>query len=162
MNRRRFLSVTGATGLLSVSGCISRANRGNENTGDDPETDEQSNGEPTVEGDEPNLTPGSDTTVTVKASNITGMHFSKIPDRDVIEFDFASENLSPAPDTTAESYPPQWAWSSRTSVTFDAPVSVAADAEPGEYPFEVTVSVRTDNDGSSSSTEEFIITIAEN
>lgn len=159
MNRRKFMLVAGATGLVGTSGCLTSALPGDNNSGGGTVTDDSSNSEPTVDGEEPELTPGAETTLTVTANNITDLHFSELPDREVIEFDLDSDHVSPAPEAIDQSYPPHWSWSSRTSVTVDAPVTVADDAEPGEYPYEVTV--LTDNDKSTEMAEEFVITVVE-
>lgn len=181
MDRRTFVSVVGTTGLFGASGCLGTTNLG------DPLSENRktsSKAKPSVDGEQPELSPGTDTTITIKASPITALHFSEIPERAQIEFDVAHDTVSPRPDRAAESYPPQWFWSTPTAVTVDTPVSVAPDAEPGAYSYGITASTGTDtsmttnpsspvsvsntddtassdDDASQSVTEQFTITVAE-
>lgn len=135
---------------MGYSGCIGSPNRGDDDSNDGTEsnqnsddnssdngteTDDSSTGEPAIDGDEPELASGEATTVTVEASNITDLYFSGLPNGEVIEFDVNSASVSPPPDVSADSYPPRWSWSSRTSVTVEVPVTVADNAKPGEYPY---------------------------
>lgn len=153
MNRRRFLMATITTPPI-YSGCLSTAQGGRSGGGDGCKGDWN----PTVDADEPHLSPGQDTTLHVAISNVMGLALL-IPihdDEDGLEF--GDETISPPPDRQADTSPPQWFWEECTGVTVEVPVRVNQDAKPASISY--TVHLVQSLDGSGESTDrEYTITI---
>ncbi|RQG97910.1 hypothetical protein EA473_01575 [Natrarchaeobius chitinivorans] len=112
-----------------------------------------------MSGDEPTLSPGEETTLSVDARSVRGLKFQELPDEDHVTFDLDNVELSPGPSSVAESYPPVWYWRfTRWSVTVEVPIHVPSDSPPGEYQYAVSVTP-SGRISSDTTTEEFSIQI---
>lgn len=125
MNRRKVLQGAGGAGIAAMSGCLGTLNQ---ITGD--------GWSPRVEGENPTIAPGEESTLTVEATDIGGFQFI-LPESEGINFKTSLDDttVSPMPDSGNDSLPPQWFWPSRTDVTVTTPVVVAEDVIPGEYEY---------------------------
>ncbi|NGM68081.1 hypothetical protein G6M89_03480 [Natronolimnobius sp. AArcel1] len=134
-----------------VPGCSHRLI---ENTGGtDSET---SNADSSIQGAEPQLTPGEEATLTLTATDVSSLTFN-LPDSIAgINYSFNPDGISPTPDNIDYSYPPGWSWENPTSVDLEIPISVSHDATPGEYQYSLEKE-QTDDD--EPVTETFQITI---
>ena len=142
MNRRRFAAALLAAGTVPLAGCA----------GDGA-------WDPTVDGGTPTLSPGEEATVTVRASDVGGFSFHPPPDGITIGWTDSERDVSPSPDSGADSAPPRWFWSRRTDVTVEVPIGVAETAAPGEYQYGVTVF--PDEDSEQSVDKSFEITVTD-
>lgn len=135
MRRRRFLA-SGVTALL-----VGGAGHAGPFAGDDPASGDDSTPEdgwsPGVRGPDPELAPGTETTLSVEATDVAGVFFSAVPDP--VDLDFGAADLDPSPASTYLMHPPAWTWGTRTAVAVDVPLAVADGAAAGEYRYEVTV-----------------------
>jgi len=150
MNRRQLLA-SGGTGMtLGLVGCIDSVYGLAGGT----------NWSPTVDGSEPTVTPGDEATLTVQAMEVAALQIIESDgDALTIEKNISDAEVSPIPYTQLDSDPPYWLWESRTSVEAAFPLSVAADAEPGEYHYEVRVFAEETLD--TESVESFTVTVTE-
>ena len=142
MNRRRFAAGLLTAGTVPLAGC-----------GSDGEWD------PSIDADAPTLSPGEETTVTVRASDVGGFAFRPPPDGISIGWTASERSVSPPPDSGEDSAPPRWFWSRRTDVTVEVPIAVAETADPGEYQYGVVVFPNDDSDREVS--ESFDITVTD-
>ncbi|MFC4543452.1 hypothetical protein ACFO5R_16090 [Halosolutus amylolyticus] len=144
MPSRRALLVGGFAGLAAVSTSLLRGFVGS----------------PGVDGAEPELAPGEETTITVTAHNVGSLILSLPHSRERVRIDVNDASVSPSPTSQEDSYPPYWNWwRPRQTVEVVVPVSVAADAEPGTVRYGVTVWNRSDREAADSISEEFAITV---
>ncbi|QAU12333.1 hypothetical protein EKH57_06155 [Halorubrum sp. BOL3-1] len=142
MNRRRFTAALLAAGTVPLAGC-----------GSDGEWN------PTVDGDTPTLSPGEDTTVTVRATDVGGFAFRSPPNGITIGWAASKRDVSPPPDSGEDSAPPRWFWSRRTDVTVEVPIAAAETVDPGTYQYGVTVV--PDDDSEREVREGFDLTVTE-
>lgn len=152
MNRRQILQGSILPLTIPMVGCLTSGD--NEADCTDPWT-------PSVEADEPTLSPGDETTIQIEAKNVSGFYLTEVPpDEADLEIDVARASVSPTPDQTADSYPPQWYWSECTNVEVVIPVRVAEEAEPREHVY--TVRLVQSRDGTGDSRERQItITVSD-
>ncbi|WP_430505359.1 hypothetical protein [Haloparvum sp. PAK95] len=142
MQRRRYLKL-GAVGLTTAAaGCT--ADGGGPSTatptGTDPERSR-------VTGEEPTLAPGEYTQVRVSATQVTGLHLGVPIDEDAVEFSISGADVSPTPDRQLDSYPPKWQWDQCVDAEAVVSLTVADDAEAGEYTYSVAATLcGTDRD----------------
>lgn len=150
MNRRRYLAgcllplATGLTGCQAITG--SEANC----------TDDWT---PGIDGDEPTIAPGDETTVSIDVSNTTGLYLGR-PSSDTLEFDIAEASVVPSPDQAADSSPPKWYWDSCTGVSVTVPIQASDDAEPGEFYYSVSA-IQSRSDDAETEQQQFAIRIGE-
>lgn len=131
MKRRSFTTGCGLAVSAALGGCLGSA---------DPSDKQESAGwEPTVTASDPELKAGDEATLTVEATDVSGVWISKQPDSDAIEMAFSAVELSPSPATVYTMHPPAWIWDTRTDVELEIPITVSAEADPAEYPYEITV-----------------------
>lgn len=159
MNRRTFLVATVPAGVAGISGCLTDLPPSDDRSEDGTGSTDSGGWDPTISGETPELAPGAETTITVEADPVGGFRFSAIPEEDGVEIATSLDavSVSPSPDSGEDVYPPRWFWSSPTSATVEAPVSVADDAATGEYPYEVTVFAEEYSEESRS--ETFAVTV---
>ena len=154
MNRRHFIAASSVGVVTGVTGCLG-------NSDSEPDADAP----PSIDGEGFELVPGEASAVTVHAENVGSIHFTGIPDLDVIDFAFDDASFSERPSGQDDSYPPYWNWSPPTSsVDVDVPVRLGDTVTNGEYPYEVSawnVDVESgENRGDADAvTEEFVITV---
>lgn len=154
MHRRTILA--GATSTLAATvGCLGRIEY---RLGAEPDRGDRE-WSTSLDATEPELEPGEEGTLTVEASDVAGLTFAALPG-DAVEIAVGHAELSPPADHGEDSYPPRWYWSARTAVEITAPVTVAADASPGEYDYEVAV-FADDTSDAESITRTFTITVVE-
>jgi len=149
MDRRRFLAVA-ASGVGGVGGCLA---------GNQVECDEE-NWSPTVEVDEPKVTLGETERLTIEATPIKAFSFQGTlytcgTDQPV---EIGSASASPDPDRYANSCPPSFICDDCVDATIEAPVHTTSTAEPGDYEYEFTVSLRSSDNSHS---HEGTITVSE-
>lgn len=142
MNRRQLVAGLLAAGTATAAGCA----------GDEEWT-------PEIDGDSATLSPGEEAIVTVHATDGGGFGFQPPPDGISIRTDAPERDVSPPPDSGADSYPPRWFWSSRTDVAVEVPIAAADTAAPGEYQYGVTVVPGADSEQAVH--EEFGLTATE-
>lgn len=142
MKRRTTVGLSlGATAALS--GCLGRVRP------------------PAVSGDEPTLSPGAETTLSVEARSARGLRFTELPSEDRVVVDLNDAELSPETAGGADTYPPVWYWRfARWRVTVIVPVRVPAESPTGEYRYAVGVTA-TDDIRSDEITAEFSIRVAD-
>jgi len=145
-----------------ASGCLdSGGGSTNQNNDSESRSTSGNNGwSPIITDSEPKIVPGDEAVLTVEATNVAGVTLS-LPDTDVVTIDANDHDWSPPPDTTLDSYPQIWFWSSQSTVEGKFPVTATEDADPGEYSYEVTVYADDDSDAESV-TEEFTIAVTKN
>lgn len=149
MDRRQFLAVA-ASGVGGVGGCLA---------GNQVECDEE-NWSPTVEVDEPEITPGETRMLTIEATSIKAFSFrGKLytcgTDKQV---EIGSGSASPDPDRHGDSCPPIFVWDDCVAATIDAPVHTTSSAELGDYEYEFSVSLQSPDNSYS---HEGSITVSE-
>lgn len=144
MNRRQFLTGGAASVPVLLAGCLtssqSDSGPGNGCTGE---------WAPTVDADEPTLSPGEDTTLRVAVTGVHGLQL-RLPihdDEDPLEF--GDESITPAPDRTADMSPPIWNWEDCSDVTVTVPVQALPGAEPAEIGYTVHLVQSLDGSGES-------------
>jgi hypothetical protein len=140
MDRRRFLAVA-VSGVGGVGGCLA---------GSQVECNEE-NWSPTVEVDEPGLTPGETGMLTIEATPIKAFSFRGTlytcgTDQPV---EIGSVEASPDPDRYGDSCPPIFVWDDCVSATIEAPVHTTTSAEPADYTYGFSVSLRSSDNSSS-------------
>ena len=146
MNRRSLITSFVSAGVITLAGCSSR--RGSSQEG---------KWNPTIKGNLLDLSPGEESTITVQATDVGGFSFHLPPEGIDIGTSRSERDVSPSPDSGADSAPPQWFWSSRTDVTVEVPVFISDTIEPSEYQYGVTVYSGEDSDQTAQA--EFDITI---
>ena len=153
MNRRRLITGTIST-VPILAGCLSTVQDGSSG-GDDGCTGDWN---PTVDADEPRLSPGEDATLRVAVTNIMGLALL-IPIHDDDDgLEFGDETIVPPPDRHADSSPPQWFWEECTDVEVEVPIRVQQDAHQARIQY--TAHIVQSLDGSGESTDrEYTITI---
>jgi hypothetical protein len=110
MDRRSYAAGAGTLVVAALAGC--------------PRPD--GGGGPTVEGADLSLAAGETAAATVQAENVDRLRFGA-PFLDSGTVAAESFEVSPRPDATAESFPPEWRWTDpRASV--EATMTVRADA----------------------------------
>jgi hypothetical protein len=144
MSRRRFVAGLLSAGAAALAGCAG---------------DRDGEWDPTIDGEEPTIPRGGETTVTVEATDAGGFSFRPPPGGITLGLSASEREVTPSPDSGADSYPPRWFWSGRTSVTVRVPIAVGESAEPGEYQYGVTV--YPDADSERSVRESFPITVSD-
>lgn len=91
MDRRGFAAALLSAGTVQLAGCA----------GDDE-------WDPTVDGDAPALSPGDETTITVRASDVGGFGFHPPPDGITLGWTASEREVTPSPESGADSAPPRW------------------------------------------------------
>ena len=152
MIRRTFLTTSSIALLAGGAGCLGQPSDSGS---------KQNDWSPKISGSEPELEPGETTTLSVEATDIGGLFFSSTPGSDVLEFDFDITDVSPHPEGRYVMHPPAWSWDARTSVELNVPVTVADDAVPGEYHYEVNVFDELPQDNASAGDELTVTTPGE-
>jgi len=121
MRRRRALAALPAPALAATAGCLDALGAAAGASGD-----------PAVDGPEPTLAPGAETTLTVEATAVDELRVTAYcASDDAVTFDVNAADLTPGPSGVQESYPPIWHWRYPVTVTVELPVRVAGDAAPG-------------------------------
>lgn len=134
MNRRQILAMV-ASGVGGMGGCLA---------GTRVECNEE-NWSPSVKVDEPELTPGETEQLTIEATPIKAFSFRGSlytcgTDQPV---EIGSASASPDPDRYGDSCPPIFFWEDCVDATIEAPLHTTSSAEPRDYEYEFTVSLRS-------------------
>ncbi|MEY7851165.1 hypothetical protein AB7C87_18415 [Natrarchaeobius sp. A-rgal3] len=112
-----------------------------------------------MSGDEPTLSPGEETTLSIDAQSVRGLRFEGLPDEDHVTFDLDNAERSPSSSSTVQTDPPVWYWRfTHWSVTVEVPIHVSSDSPPGEYQYAVSVTP-SGRISSDTTTEEFSIQV---
>lgn len=142
MERRGFVLSTLPVGTVALAGCSSS---------------QEEEWSPTIEGNILTLSPGEESTIIVEASDVGGFSFQPPPEGITIGTSRSERDVSPSPDSGGDSDPPQWFWSSRTTVTVEVPVTISEAVEPSEYQYGVRVYYGEDSDRTAQA--EFDLTV---
>lgn len=135
--RRAVLRTASAAALGGMSGCVVKQAVGRSDDQWDPE----------VTGDEPELSPGEQSSVEITAGPLRSFRLkllgdiglrNELPDGPV-QFDFSQVTIEPRPSGSFDSMPPIWTWGSQVDVTVSLPVHAADDAPMGDYRYAVTI-----------------------
>ncbi|OVE83748.1 hypothetical protein [Natronolimnobius baerhuensis] len=153
MNRRTVFTTGGVGTVLGIIGCLDDGDSENSTTSTD-------NWTPTLTVPEVTLEQGGDTTVTLEATDVAGVHVSAVPHTTAITVAYDSSDASPSPDRIVDTLPLHLYWDSREDVVVDVHIDASEDVDPGEYQFAVTV-FDQDGENREDSTEESRITIVE-
>jgi len=120
MNRRRFLTASGlAIGTIGTAGYF------------------RFYGARVSSAADVTLSPGEEGMLTIAWQETKSINYNKIPDSDGIEIDTSSVEFSPSPSLHTDSFPPSYHWEEPTAVNMDIPVTVTAEAAPGDYHLEL-------------------------
>lgn len=167
MNRRAVIaSIVG--GAVVLAGCTtsgSDSGSGAQSEGTVTATPESDNplgastGNNRIAVDDRRVAPGETGTVVIKAREVATMTVSPSLNNPVpLDYENASFSKHSKIMSVAQSYPPQWHWSSpQKQVTVRVPFHVPDDAQPGAYEYSVTVSNESASDGV---TEQFTMTVS--
>jgi hypothetical protein len=155
MSRRQFLRRTATVLPALAAGCVRAA----------PETGSGPDGctgewNPSVDADEPVLSPGEEAVLHVEVTDVTGLRLL-LPiydDADGLEFGDGVSSPSPPPDRSADASPPIWYWTDCTDVEVGVPLRARRDARPAEIDYVVHLVQSRDGDGESTD-RRYTITI---
>lgn len=156
MMKRRTLLSTLLFGLGGMSGCLSTSQGAG--SGTDGCTGEW---RPTVDAEEPTLSPGVETTLHIEVTDIQGLQL-RLPihaDNDPLEFPEGVSTPSPSPDRQADVSPPKWFWTDCTDVEIDVPVQVHRDSQSTKIDYTVHLVQSLDGTGESMD-KGFTITVS--
>lgn len=161
--RRRILEWIAGAGLVGTAGCLGQVTgtiKGNEEW------------TPEVQGDEPELSPGAATTITIQAGPIQTLEVNPIGETGIygehqqpdglVELDYFDISIKPSPFGSLDSIPPVWHWTSPVDARVTLGVQVAGNAPPGDYPYSVNITKGDEvpQDGERK-TVEFVMTVAQ-
>jgi hypothetical protein len=114
--------------------------------------------EPTVDADEPTLSPGEDTTIYVETRHIHGLQLLLPIHTENNDLEFGDMSPSPPPDRQADVSPPEWYWTDCTDVEVEVPVRVHQDASPATIDYTVHLIQSLDGSGGTQD-RQYTITI---
>lgn len=125
MDRRELLLQLSGVGILAISGCASSRSRD----------------QLAIEGSAPTLSPGADTEIVATVYNADRVSFSRLSNDQIEATD---TDVSPSPDAHYDSFPPGWVWNDQqSSIVAKLAISVASDADFGEYVYSVSAASGT-------------------
>lgn len=161
--RRRLLRMIGAAGVAGTAGCLGRVT--DVLSGD-------SEWSPEIQGDEPELSPGSETSLTINAGPIqtlkvnpegeTGIHGDHQHPDGPVELDYFETTIDPSASFQLDSIPSVWGWGSQTEAQVELGAYVSDDAPPGEYPYSVEITEGGEvPESGESEAAEFVMTVTQ-
>lgn len=140
MNRRTLIS---AVGTAILAGCNSGGEQGTNND------------QLTVNAEA--VAPGQTGTIIIKTNQTQYIDNGAELIHEPIKIDYDNVNFSTPPNLTEASIPPGWRWHSTQNLTVKIPYHVPPDTQPGNYTG--SISIEQDLNSSTSTTEEYTITV---
>jgi hypothetical protein len=122
VQRRRALAAFGATGAAALTGCLGRLGRGSDF---DPD------------GDEPTVDAPGETTISIRADDVTSLQVQSHCDDSRVHFDIMDATVRPQPGATYQTHPPTWTWERPRTATVHVPIDVPVTANPGSCQYDV-------------------------
>lgn len=140
---------------VTTVGCVGLNDENNDGQGQTEKTDHIT-WPPEITTNEPELTPSGAGILTVE---VTGGVSISIRGGQKINFEYERANISPPPDRTYRTRPPDWVWDAPTTVSIDLPVFTDEDVKTGKYNYEVEVSSAASTNEGQAVSEEFSISV---